>query len=332
MIDVAMIGLGAWANELAASVHNRSDSIRIRACHSPSAASRTRFSRRFDAAAKGSLEETLADPGIQAVVLATPHSTHLDLIGRAVAKGKHVFCEKPLALTYRDAQTAAALCRAAGLVLAVGQNKRFSPLAGHIKSMLDRDELGTLLHFESNFSFPGAQVFSRGGWRIAPQENPGGGLTSCAIHVFDLAAWYFGPVRSVSAIIRRRSGASDLDDVAAILLDFDCGATGYVGCLFASAYTFFVNVYGTRGAVYSEPETNLLRLHLGPLDQLAAREVTVDTVDTLKLELEAFAESCASGEPYPIAPAEAAHAVAIMEAAVLSGRDNGRRIEVARFA
>src|SRR6185436_15900593 len=73
------------------------------------------------------LNEALADPQVAAVVLATPHSLHADQIVRIAAAGKPVFCEKPLALRRADAARAAQACRSAGVVLGVGQNKRFWP-------------------------------------------------------------------------------------------------------------------------------------------------------------------------------------------------------------
>ena len=73
------------------------------------------------------LDAVLADPGIDAVVLATPHSTHTDQIIAVAASGKAVFCEKPLTLTRAEAERAVAACRAAGIVLGVGTDKRFFP-------------------------------------------------------------------------------------------------------------------------------------------------------------------------------------------------------------
>jgi len=71
--------------------------------------------------------DALADPEVEAVVLATPHSLHTAQIAQAVAAGKHMFCEKPLALTADEAAQSVALCAGAGLVLGMGHERRWEP-------------------------------------------------------------------------------------------------------------------------------------------------------------------------------------------------------------
>src|SRR5690606_19058906 len=94
----------------------------------------------------------LADPNIDAIVLATPHSQHVGQIQQAAKAGKHIFCEKPLTLTAADARAAFAACKENNVLLCVGQNRRYLPAARKIKSMIDSGELGTILQFEANFS------------------------------------------------------------------------------------------------------------------------------------------------------------------------------------
>ena len=87
-------------------------------------------------------DDVVADSAIAAVVLATPHSLHTEQILAAAACGKHVFCEKPLALTKADAERSLAACRAAGVVLGVGQNRRLWPAIAEIKRLIDDGALG----------------------------------------------------------------------------------------------------------------------------------------------------------------------------------------------
>src|SRR6266513_1371311 len=102
--------------------------------------------------AVGALDVVLADPSIDAVVLATPHSLHCEQIVAAAAAGKAVFCEKPLALKKAEAARAIDACRAAGVVLGVGTDKRFFPSLRELLRMVKSGELGKILHVEAHFS------------------------------------------------------------------------------------------------------------------------------------------------------------------------------------
>jgi predicted dehydrogenase len=127
MIRAAIIGLGTWGQNLVRNVPQDSPDLRFTAF-----ATRTPDKARDFAASRGlrllpSYEAALADPDIDAVVLATPHSMHTDQIVAAARAGKHVFCEKPLGLDAAGAQRAAQACADEGVTLGVGYNWRFQP-------------------------------------------------------------------------------------------------------------------------------------------------------------------------------------------------------------
>src|SRR5207244_6539363 len=100
----------------------------------------------------GALKAVLEHSAIDAVVLATPHSLHLELILASARAGKAVFCEKPLTLTKADALRAAEVCREAGIVLGTGTDKRFFPAMAALAQIAASGELGRILHIEGNFS------------------------------------------------------------------------------------------------------------------------------------------------------------------------------------
>ena len=142
MIRAAIIGLGTWGQKLVRSVPADNPHIRFVA-----GATRTPAKAADFAAARGlrmldSYEAALTDPGIDAVVLATPHTQHTDQIVAAAAAGKHVFTEKPLGVNAAAAARAAEACAAAGVTLSVGYNWRFQPALQHIRKLLDDGTLG----------------------------------------------------------------------------------------------------------------------------------------------------------------------------------------------
>ena len=110
--------------------------------------------------------------GVDAVVLATPHSMHATQVMAAAAAGKHVYCEKPFTLTKREAEDAVAAVRKAGVTLAVGYNRRFHPEMIKLRDMIRGGELGTILHVEATMTFPNALFINPAHWRADKSETP----------------------------------------------------------------------------------------------------------------------------------------------------------------
>jgi predicted dehydrogenase len=127
MLNAAIIGLGWWGKNLVNAVQNKSERIRFVHGVSKEPESVCEFASTHGFRLSIELEEALADPQVQAVVLATPHSLHADQIVRVAGAGKPVFCEKPLSLTRADAERAVAATQRAGVPVGVGLNKRFWP-------------------------------------------------------------------------------------------------------------------------------------------------------------------------------------------------------------
>ena len=123
MLNTAMIGLGWWGKEL---VRSARDSSLMRFTRGVTLEPETvrDFAKEMNITIGTSYEDVLGDNSIDAVVLATPHTRHRAQVEAAAAAGKHVFCEKPFALTLEDAEAAIAACRKAGVALGVGHNRR----------------------------------------------------------------------------------------------------------------------------------------------------------------------------------------------------------------
>ena len=328
-VRAASVGLGWWSDELAKSVEGSSDKIRIAACTSRSREKRDAFQARFGARPLESYEQVLADPDIEAVILTTPHSLHGEHVRQAAGAGKHVFVEKPFVLEAEDGVRAAEACRAAGVVLAVGHNRRFSPAAQWLKKLVRDGTLGTILHVEANFSAPGALSYTEDRWRANRKESPGGAIAGLGIHMIDLMCWLLGPVKQVNAQAIRRAVSVEMDDTTSALFKFETGPTGYLGTFFACPFRTFVTVYGTNGNAHIDPEANTGWLR--PANGKVAHQ-EFEAVDTLRLELEEFAAACLSQGTYRVAAEEAVHNVAIMQAIVASAAAEGQAHDPRRFA
>jgi len=124
MIDAAIIGLGRWGQSIVTAAQGKSKRLRfIRGVSmEPELVRDFATTHRFELSTD--FAEAVADPRVQAVFLATPHSLHVEQIVHVAAAGKHVWSEKPLALTRAPAERAVAACRKAGVVFGLGNNKR----------------------------------------------------------------------------------------------------------------------------------------------------------------------------------------------------------------
>src|SRR3954470_17688961 len=126
MIRAAIAGLGWWGKNLVNSTAE-SSVLRFTAANTRTRQTAEAFCREKSLTWTADLDDVLRDPAIDAVVFATPHSQHADQVRRAAAAGKHVFVEKPFAMTLRDADAMLEAADKAGIVLAVGFNRRFHP-------------------------------------------------------------------------------------------------------------------------------------------------------------------------------------------------------------
>jgi predicted dehydrogenase len=325
MLRVACVGLGWWSDELAQAVHGKSDKVLIVGGAARTPAKRTAFAERFGARAYDSYEKVLHDPEVEAVILTTPHSLHADHIVAAAKAGKHVFVEKPFALTAASATTAAEACRKAGLVLAVGHNRRFAPTAIELKRLVDAGTFGTILHAEANFSAPSALAYTPERWRASRVESPAGGLAGLGIHMIDALIWLLGPIGRTACQAKRRAVSVDIDDTTSALIEFDSGYTGYLGTSCAAPYVADLRVLGT-GAI-ATARGDFTRLELQPAGG-KPQSIAVASIDTVRAELEAFADACANGPAYPIPVEEAIHGVAVMESMARSAASGGVWLDI----
>ena len=193
------------------------------------------------------LDAVLADGTIGAVLLATPHSLHPAQVKACAAAGKQVFCEKPLALHRADAADMFDACRKANVALAVGHSRRFWPSIRALRDIVASGKLGTILHVEGHNSNENSNSVMAG-WRLSPEESPGGGLTGAGLHILDAFVSMLGPVRRVYAQFNSREAGPPAIDTAMVMLDFVSGVTGTLATVRATPFYWRVHVFGTKGS------------------------------------------------------------------------------------
>lgn len=335
MINAAIVGLGWWGQTLVESVSGVSEDIRFVAATTRSKTDDDKaFCKLHKLDLRESFESIIDDDDIDAVVLVTPNSLHAAQVSAAAAKGKHVFCEKPLALTGADAEAAVSACEKAGVKLAVGYSRRFHPEMTKLREMVRSGELGTILHCEATMTFPNGLFLKPDAWRASKDETPCGGLTPMGVHAIDGFIDLCGEVDEVYAQSFRRAVEVDADDTTSILFRMKEGMSGYLATMTATGGGFNFQIYGSKGFVKLEGMTHIAgapseerRFKLfskcthkpikGPAETWQAA-----SFDVARAALDAFAIAVGGGEPYIISNSEHVHCAAVTEAIVRSASNH----------
>lgn len=261
----------------------------------------------------------LDDPDIQVVYVALPNHLHREWAIRAAEHGKHVLCEKPLALTVAQCDDMIAACRQAGVLLMEAVMYRFHPRMQALKAMLDAGECGELRFIHAAFSFP---FDAPANYRAFPQYG-GGALLDTGSYCINAARWLSNlEPRSVQADISYSHNTPDIshtiDVSTSAILHFGEGLTGrdashragdftaHIQCSFASAEHQVIEVVGTRAAIsaplaftaWREDNTALL-IQRGATFQ----EKTFAPTDPYRLMVEHFSD-CVQGRATLLYPPE----------------------------
>lgn len=322
MIRAGIAGLGRWGQTLVDSVQGVSDQITFTAGCTGRKARAEDYCKQKGIDLRDSLDDLLADPEIDAVVLATPHTQHVDQVAAAAAAGKQIFVEKPFTLARADAERAVKAADDAGVVLALGHQRRFHPGIEKLREMVLGGEFGTLMHIEGNISSPRGVSFDDEHWRSDPDESPAGGLTGLGIHMIDAFISLVGEIREVRAVSHARVITTGIDDTTFATFRFENGMTGYMGTLFATPMLWTVRLFGSEAwAEMRDYSTLVIRRRDAQADEV----IELGPFDMERAELEAFAAACAGGPPFPLPTREAIHGVAVLEAVIETAARGGAR-------
>jgi predicted dehydrogenase len=297
---VAVVGLGYWGPNLL-RVLSDLDGAEVRWICDLDAERLERYGRRHPSVATTShLDEVLADPDVDAVVIATPVFTHYDLAARSLRAGKHVFVEKPLAPSSREADLLIELADAEELALMCGHTFIYSPPVRAVKQMLDRDALGELFFISSNRVNLGLhQRDVSVVWDLGP-------------HDFSILLYWLDELPESVRAIGRDSVVPGIHDVAFVTMRFPSGIVANVELswlapgklrrtVIVGSEKMVVYDDGTvepirlfdHGVVYRDPETfGEYHLSYRTGDILSPR---VETYEPLGRELADFTAAVASG-------------------------------------
>ncbi len=317
-----------WWSDVLADAMKRSTRFEIVSCYTRSEDKRRAFANKYGCRPAASYDEVLNDRSIAAVVNTTPNNVHLETTRAAAQAGKHVFLDKPIANTIADARAITEACRKAGVVLALGYQRRKESHFRWVRRQIDDGVFGRLVNAEANISRDRLGKFDLSSWRYTSEGMPGGVMLQIGIHYADVLEYLMGPIRAVSGRLAQLVLPGDNPDVASLVLEHENGALSTLNASYASASEYYVmNIYGKEASAYYSLHEGLRFLKRGAGK---AAPVPCEANDTIREELEEFADAV-RGKGRPEMDGEAStRSLAVLRAGIKSARE-GRRVEVAEI-
>ncbi len=285
--------------------------------------------------------ELLAEEPVDAVSVCTPNNTHMSLAIDALKAGKHVLCEKPLALNATQARRMVKAAAAAGRILMSAQSARYGAPAQFVKGLTDAGRLGDVYYAKALW------LRRNGiprGWFQDVEQSGGGPLIDLGVHAVDLMWWLMGRPKPMTAfgvtfdhLGRSGQGMGDwgvgyspteftVEDMVAAVVRFEDGRALGIDISWA-AHTddlYWLRLFGTRGGVQINPEVVLYqadgRASINALAKLPRQ-------DTYAAEIQHFAE-CIRRREEPISPGSQAVVVMAMLDAITKAASTGRAVSV----
>jgi predicted dehydrogenase len=319
MIRAAIVGLGWWGQNLVKSVRDHGEQIRFTVAHTRHHAPVEAFCREHDLRWVGHLDAVLADPALDAVVFATPHSGHAQQVQRAAVAGKAVFVEKPFTLNVADAVATIEAAERARITLAVGFNRRFHPSMAHLRDAVRDGRLGTVVSVAAEQTATWGLQLRTGAWRADPQEAPAGAMTAIGVHLVDGMIDLLGRIREVTAQVNNRAAPHGGGDTTGVMLSFENGAMGQLFCSIVAAPHYRMAVYGTQGlgeVLFHTMHTFRLALAAEPsaFATAAPEVIEVPGFNMLTAELLEFARCVTERRDFPTPLSHVLHGVEVFEA------------------
>lgn len=337
-VRVALLGFGYWGPNLARNLHLRLGRSWV-ACVDPDPARRAEVAHRYPwVRALPDPDGVLADPGVDAVVIASPARTHAELVHLALAAGKHVLVEKPLALSTADAVALAEQADSGGHVLMVGHTFEYNPAVTKMRALLVAGELGELHYLHS-------QRVNLG--RIQHDINA---LWSIGPHDVSIANYLVGAAPRWVAARGARYLHTDVEDVVFATLGYDGGVLAHVhvSWLDPSKLRRTTMVGSRRMVVFDDLDSEAkLRVYDKGADPVGVGEFgeyqfrlrsgdihvpRTDLTEPLALELDHFLDCVATGATPRTGAWNGVRVVATLEAAQQSLDKGGLQVAVAGAA
>jgi 1,5-anhydro-D-fructose reductase (1,5-anhydro-D-mannitol-forming) len=289
------------------------------------------------------LDDAVSDPGVDAIFVSTPNNLHAAHTIAALRAGKHVLCEKPMAVTVAEAEAMIGAARSSAVQLGLGFHLRHHQLLHEARQRVEAGDLGDILYATAQFnltSSPPPRVnIPHAPWKRDPEQMGGAAaLMGMGVHVVDLLRFLIGrEIVAVSAFAVDYRPELPLETFAQVLLEFEGGAQGHLayGGRFPLSKNDLV-VYGSKGRIVAEDVVDVRTggsLHLSVPDGPAGRRVTIhepQLVDNYQREIEAFSAAVETDQTFAASGIDGLRSVEV-QVAIIDSQRSGQRVPVERM-
>jgi 1,5-anhydro-D-fructose reductase (1,5-anhydro-D-mannitol-forming) len=238
------------------------------------------------------LGKLLADPAVDAVVVASPDTTHEAQVIASARAGKHILCEKPMSSSFQSCRKMAEAVRASGVTFAMGYDNRFNQGIVRIKELIEAGEIGPVHYAHTHLT---TAVSDPKNWRAAGDQSRYWAMSASGTHVIDIYRWFFGEPANVAGFSSAPVFRSEKDEIAMMVLD-------YPGRLMAHLTVAAVLPEGNRIELHGEKGTIVGERCFGRTNRQAfltinGRQVTVEQTDPFASELRDFVDAITNKRP-----------------------------------
>ena len=253
-INVAVVGLGKMGLSHLA-IANALDAFRVTGICDSAALVGTVIEKYGALPYVSSYDEAIAIPDLDAVIIATPTSAHEPMVRKALERGLHVFCEKPLTLSGEESAALAKLAADKHLVAQAGYHNRFIGTFGEVKRLIDAGAIGRVSHVLAEAYGPVVLRPTKPTWRGKSGQG-GGCLYDYAAHPLNLLNWYFGQPVGCGGAVLKSGFSAEVDDEVYATLRFADGATGQLSVNWSDAsvrkMTTRISIWGEGGKIFAD--------------------------------------------------------------------------------
>ncbi len=267
--------------------------------------------------------DMLALEDMNSVIIATPDQLHREMCEEFIAAGKHIMCEKPLALTYDDLEAIVRAAEQAKTVFMVGQICRFTPAFKKAKELVDAGVVGELYYMESEYAHDYENILKNQSWRTDPKRH---GVVGGGCHAVDLLRWFGGDVEEVFAYGTHTMLPNiTYDDATVAVMKWSDRLMGKVfvstGC--KRPYTMRTQLWGSKGTILCDNTSDTMQLFTLGEDGISVKEepeiipININNHNVCH-EFDVFADHVLNGTPVQMTAREGAKTVATCLAIVES--------------
>ncbi len=249
-LGVAIVGAGEIGTLRAAAVA-RIPALRLTHVADVHLQAAERVARRSGAAAVSDIAAAVRDPGVDLVLVCTPPAAHAPAAFDAIAAGKHVLCEKPLAHQPEEAERLCTAAETRGVLLRTGFNHRFFPAMMLAKQAIEDGRIGEVVSVQARAGHPGGKELGHA-WVVDRAVTGGGSLVDNGIHILDLTRFFLGEINAAKGYVANLVWtAPAVEDNGFALFRTATGAVAQVHASWTEwrGYRFSIECVGTRGFV-----------------------------------------------------------------------------------